>query len=499
LKQPRPKKVNPRTPLQNVSDFIDGLKYSFEYAESQHKPVVVNLSWGTVSGPKDGNSLFSQALKTMVGKGKIFVASAANNGDGATHIMKQFTQNDTLFKTYFTYSQYITTPPKGIWLDAWGDSAKTYSLDLAIIDSATKNIISETGFIPGNIDNTYNINLVAQNDTVNITFYAIPNDFNGRPHFYLEIGSQKNHYFSFSAKANEGALHMWNLFRLNNSLVSTDFIKFGDINAQAGDNKFTISDWISGPDVIGVGAYVSKVYVLNENGQSIYFPGGAPYENLATFSSRGPSLNGMIKPDFAAPGAGVVSSINSYDTTYALKGSNSIGVIKRVNYLGEKYPYAMLEGTSMSSPVATGTIALMLEADSTLTPAKILDLIQRNARRDKYTGNNLPDNNWGYGKLNAFITMKDLLGVSDVNDVQEIPITNIYPNPASNYVNINIAGIGSASLVLINPLGQILIDKEINLENFNTIDIHQIPSGMYLIIIKQKDKFLLREKLIISK
>jgi hypothetical protein len=384
-------------------------------------------------------------------------------------------------------------------MDMWGDSLVSYSLNISVVDINSKNAVAETGFIDNKIDSTYNLKLIAENDTINITLYCIPDDYNGKPHFFLEMGSTKNHWFSISAKATQGSLHMWNYFRVNNSLVSVNYQTLGDKNAKNGDIDYTIGDWVSGTEVVGVGAYVSKVNCLNADSVLIGYGSGVYFDALASFSSRGPTLSGLIKPDFCAPGMGVVASVNSFDTVFAQHGSSSSSVIRRVGWQGESYPYALLQGTSMSSPVATGTIALFLEANPKLTPQKVIELIKMNARTDYFTGPTIPNNLWGWGKLNAFSTIKDILGLSKVESEVTEPDSKLYPNPTTDFLRVEIQGNGRAEATILDFLGRELSTVSLDLGIQGVIDTKILSNGVYYLIVKQKEKIISRSKFIIVK
>ena len=106
---------------------------------------------------------------------------------------------------------------------------------------------------------------------------------------------------------------------------------------------------------------------------------------IASFSSRGPAA-GRIKPNLAAPGVNVRSSVNGGG-------------------------YAAFNGTSMASPHTAGTVALMWSA----APSLIGDLTQTMAllnqtavdTSDLTCGGTADNNNvWGEGKLDAFAAVE---------------------------------------------------------------------------------------------
>jgi subtilisin family serine protease len=96
-------------------------------------------------------------------------------------------------------------------------------------------------------------------------------------------------------------------------------------------------------------------------------------DRLAPFSSRGPSaIDGTAKPDIVAPGVGVESLADSesllFQTNPAARRWGTVGTAAP--------PYLALTGTSMASPVVSGTIALMLQANPSLTPNLVKAILQ---------------------------------------------------------------------------------------------------------------------------
>lgn len=83
--------------------------------------------------------------------------------------------------------------------------------------------------------------------------------------------------------------------------------------------------------------------------------------------------------------------------------SHSVVVDGRTYYWMDAY------GTSMSSPYMTGTAALWLEADPTLTAREIRDVAMTTARRDSFIVNAKNQVQCGAGKLDVYAGLKKVL------------------------------------------------------------------------------------------
>src|SRR5260370_1074110 len=101
-------------------------------------------------------------------------------------------------------------------------------------------------------------------------------------------------------------------------------------------------------------------------------------DTMASFSSAGPTyLDFAAKPDLVAPGTGTVSLAVPGSTFYATK---ALYLLDGLLGLGSK-PYLALSGTSMAAPVVSGTVALMLQANPSLTPNLIKAILQYTAQQ----------------------------------------------------------------------------------------------------------------------
>jgi subtilisin family serine protease len=78
-------------------------------------------------------------------------------------------------------------------------------------------------------------------------------------------------------------------------------------------------------------------------------------DNVTNFSSRGPTSDGRVKPDIVFPGAGIVA---------AQADGTALGTVVAPGYVE-------LSGTSMATPHAAGSVALLLQAKPNLTPNQV--------------------------------------------------------------------------------------------------------------------------------
>jgi hypothetical protein len=84
----------------------------------------------------------------------------------------------------------------------------------------------------------------------------------------------------------------------------------------------------------------------------------------------------VAKPDVVAPGVGIGSLSDPNSALYALKSRYRLDGTVPTPYL----PYLILSGTSMATPVVSATVALMLQANRTLTPNQVKAILQYTAQ-----------------------------------------------------------------------------------------------------------------------
>ena len=117
----------------------------------------------------------------------------------------------------------------------------------------------------------------------------------------------------------------------------------------------------------------------------------------AYFSSRGPTLDGRVKPDVSAPGVGITSAV-----------------------AGTPNGYADLDGTSMATPFVAGLTLLMLDQNPALTPQQVKDKIMQTAidwargGNNQTTGTSGADIDYGAGRLDAYAALQSA-GATDLH------------------------------------------------------------------------------------
>lgn len=154
----------------------------------------------------------------------------------------------------------------------------------------------------------------------------------------------------------------------------------------------------------------------------------------------------------------------------------------------EEREYGILEAVSGANPVLAGVIALMLQADPTLDTEEIRTILQETARADGQTGN-VPNPEWGFGKLDALAAVERALGISSTDNEQEsIPVIKLFPNPVYDVLNISApTTLDNMQFIIYDNLGRLIHAGTINRYN---IPISQLHSGIYNLHIFDKGQLI---------
>ncbi len=213
-----------------------------------------------------------------------------------------------------------------------------------------------------------------------------------------------------------------------------------------GAAKNTMSPYAKAPWAIGVAA-------------------GTKDGTLVDFSSRGTPraerlsdnnpFNDNDAPTITAPGTGRAfeSSLDKYGFTSAIVSTRSIsnltanGTTADADLPVGMIPfYTQISGTSMSTPFVAGTVALMLDADPTLTPDEIKQIITDTASRMP----GYEDYEVGAGYLNAYAAVDKVYNRSkNYQSFQDVSFNTVFgeerPATQNFHIDFNPATSGAAS------------------------------------------------------
>lgn len=421
----------PELELTDVN-IANAVKYIFDYADRVGKPCVINLSIGSNSGPNDGSSFLCRAFSSMAGPGRLLVLSAGNDGNAPICCrFKLGNQADTV--TTFLRNQWGGLQRRG-YVSMWNDKEQEHRSRIVVVNRYTGALEYASPFV-GLLPGDSIVSVSSELDDGFAAFYHGEMSFascveprfdqdglplpSGRFHSYWEFdveSVQPGHLIGIQYVADqETDLIGW-------STKDAYFYSFGLPGAVGGSAMGSISDLATTDSVISVGAYCSKrSYSLSDG--TLVTPLALHSGEIAPFSSFGPDERAIQRPDVCAPGLMLVSSANRYDMS-----ADRQNWCESVQTNGTEYPYYANQGTSMSAPVVTGTIALMMQVNPLLTTAAVRRVLERTSIKDDfYTAENSLQ--WGYGKLDTWAAITDVientLVQGDVNNDREINIADV--------------------------------------------------------------------------
>ena len=369
---------------------IDGVDYIFQQASSLGMNAVVNLSLGSQYGPHDGTDPLDVALSNLAGAGKIIVASAGNERGAQIHARAQIATSGTpdYVEIHYLLDSYTKQPGTQndlVLFDGYYESTDNYSITVTGPGGASLGPITR-----GNVDYTSTSdgaiqidNGTATNSTGDYEVFIALYDANT-----IRSPASGTWTIRFTRVTSTNSnIDLWNYY------VSSHMSgKFSDHYT----DDVTIGSPGSGLEIVTVAAYVTKTNWSSIDGHNYgYSPAPVMY-GIAPFSSRGPLRDGTLKPDIGAPGQGLFSTLSG--------DVNTTGLEPRIDPDGVHW---ILEGTSMSAPMVTGLVALILKRDPGMTPSQIKTRLADFALQDPYT-HTVPNYDWGYGKIRG--------GAADMTD-----------------------------------------------------------------------------------
>ena len=387
------------------------VRYITCYADSVGKPCVMSLSVSTPTGQHDGTDYLSKAIEQCVGKGRIFVIAAGNNGDRPMYAHSVATRTNPvnfLFKSKsindVDSSYFYQRLNADIWMrnERIRPAYKWHILDLftgQIVwesDSLTSSTqikasqikqyyrydsnFDSDGWINSVVSTSsngkkYNIDISIYNllcttyfikDGVKNARYALGISVYSRSAFQSDVDAWLGQSTARCASFNKPVVTM-------SGHSYTDF--YTPSNSDSNIGTYAVND-----SIISAGAYAGRnsYYSLPRNQYII--DNTITVGDIANFSSfqvLGAGPTGAALPSICAPGTDVVSAFSRYSSL-----ASSSNVVMKTK---DGSVWGAMSGTSMSAPTVAGIIALWLQANPELSVSQVKEILSKSAIHDPYT------------------------------------------------------------------------------------------------------------------
>ncbi len=175
--------------------------------------------------------------------------------------------------------------------------------------------------------------------------------------------------------------------------------------------------------------------------------------NYVSFSSRGPTVDGRVKPDVMAQG----QSAAVLTTTGAVDFSN---------------------GTSFSSPILAGAVACLWQSRPETKNFELMQIIRESAHLYQN-----PTPQMGYGIPNFEIAYNVLLGLG-IEDLAQQSLIAIAPNPVKTYFEVSLpASVEQAEVLIYNTIGQLIYRTQVS-HSQEQVSMEGWSKGLYIVSVK---------------
>lgn len=476
-----------------LTNLVDAVQYIYERADSLGKPCVINISLGTYFGSHDGLDLQAKAIDFLIAEknGRFISAAAGNEGAAPIHY-----QNEVSPDSSFIWLGGYTSK-QSLYLQLWADSADLKNVEWMVgADKTTpaymyrggtpfKFATAKLGYDSASVYG--GLNRIGRVESY--VWYSF-----GRYSMELLITPDSANYRWRFMTRGTGKIDAWSFDFVPAAIPDSASYPIVSKYKYPDTDQTIVSSFTCSPKVMTVGSYVNRTSYADMNMQ-IQIDTAHVVGALSDFSSHGPTRDGRIKPEITASGQWVLSCAALYDlqSLYAFVPS----------YVGAGSQHRLGTGTSMASPVVAGIAALYLQKNPNASYQEVKDAIIACTKTDQFTGNVLPDNKWGFGKIDAYKVLKGCsVGVNEQDAYINIVFGN-FPNPFSNFTTIHYdltgytkAGKVSLSitdavgkqvraLVLESPAGDVVVNK------------NDLGSGIYFYSLVLDGKIVRTNKLIV--
>ena len=450
------------------SSLLDASRYVFAMAERMGRPAVVNFSSAGFGGEE-----LEEVLREK--PGRAMVSSAGNQGESG-HC--RFDLQETA-----TYTIYREEEGPGIQLGLMahhqGPGEAWLGIGLSEGDLVWQSLRQLSGkgldsFAIATVDSLQN---AAGETRALILWQAFSAGGDTMVQALIQDWAPEPADWIVAARGG-GVLHLWGTGNRSGRAPEAR----EDPLFRRQDNRYGIMGVPASPEVIAVGSYANRDLDFRPD----------TYDDLAVgdlfpFSSRGPTLEGLLKPDLVAPGA--LTAARSGDSTR----------------------YRTEAGTSASAPVVAGAVALYFERFPRATNRDVWRALTGTAASDEFTGAT-PNLDWGYGKLDVAALLAEpptmVAAVAGELRPTAFSLAQNHPNPFNGHTAIRyrLPRAGPVDLtvhdVLGRPVRRLVAEHQgagPHLVTWDGADDdgHPVASGVYLYRLEAGEERLSRRLVLV--
>jgi len=335
------------------SDIMDAVIW----AVNEGADVISMSIGGYINRPLDGSTTYEQTFDWAYDQGVPSTVSAGNSANDNMHSSTSLPASTESTMSFAVGASgqsvvYLTT--------LWSDSSNAMTLRIQ-----APYIASPSPIISLPLDGSW---VDVEDNLVSATRYT---SSRGTAYITLTI--------TYQSPRVEVETGTWTMY-INNPSTSSEYTH--TYIYPSGSNSmvshvlpfYTIGSPATADRVIAVASYVTKL-----GGSS------STLDDISVFSSLGPRIDGLLKPEISAPGE-LIMSTDSGDA-----GGFPGGHVTK-------------QGTSMACPHAAGVLALQIQchpAGMSFSSSSLRSDLLNSADEDAFTGS-VPNVRWGYGKIDAY-------------------------------------------------------------------------------------------------
>lgn len=482
----------------SLVEIANCVRYIDAYADSVGKPCVMSLSISTPDGQHDGKDYLTKAISQIVGKGRIFVIAAGNNGNKPLYAHKKASQADPMNLLFRSFSNaaadsayYHQGHVSSIWVR---DLRSNLYFKFHVLDKKTGRIVWESEQLSSSmtIDSSVLDGYFTYDPSVASTGYikTVLKVSSDGSKYCLQVsvvnllsqsyetvnGVKKSRYALgmsvYPRKETPCDFDVWaHVSKSGFSTISGPVITLdGQVKNNfysKGDDSCSIGSYAVGDSVISAGGFIAR------NSYYSYFRNLVIFDrtltigdiyNATSYQAEGCGPTGQALPTISAPAVNVVAAGSRY-SYFAHNHNNTVMKTDDGCYWG------VMTGTSMAAPTVAGIIALWLQANPDLSVAEVKSIIADSAIKDSFTNGANSQHFGPNGKIDALAGMNLVLdrmhylrgdvnydGFVNVSDLTEL--IDFILNSKSNK-NADFDGDGVVSIYDVTELVDFLLSQNV--------------------------------------